>query len=57
MFTKTRTRQVILVIALVFIAYAIYTSPARSADAVHTIWNILANAVTAIFAFFDKLIS
>jgi hypothetical protein len=52
----TRTRQVILVIVLIFIAYAIYTSPARSADAVHAIWNVIVNAVNAIFKFFDNLI-
>jgi hypothetical protein len=52
----TRGRQVILVIVLLFIAYAIYTSPARSADAVHAIWNVVVNAVNAIFKFFDSLI-
>lgn len=52
----TRTRQVILVIVLVFIAYAIYTNPARSADAVHAIWDVIVNAVNAVFKFFDDLI-
>ena len=52
----TRTRQVILVIVLIFIAYAIYTSPSRSADAVHAIWSVIMNAVNAIFKFFDDLI-
>jgi len=53
----TRTRQVILVIVLIFIAYAIYTSPARSADAVQAIWNVIVNAMNAIFTFFDNLIN
>jgi hypothetical protein len=52
----TRTRQVILVIVLIFVAYAIYTSPSRSADAVHAIWNVIVNAMNAIFKFFDDLI-
>jgi hypothetical protein len=52
----TRARQVILVIVIVFIAYAIYTSPARTADAVHAIWNVIVNALQAIFTFFDNLI-
>lgn len=43
-------------IALVFIAYAIYTSPARSADVVHATWNVIVNAVNAIFRFFHDLI-
>lgn len=46
----------ILVIILIFIAYAIYTSPSRSADAVHAIWQIVVNGVNAIFRFFDDLI-
>jgi hypothetical protein len=52
----TRTRQVILVIVLIFVAYAIYTSPSRSADAVRAIWNVATNAIDAIFRFFDDLI-
>lgn len=53
----TRTRQVLLAIVVIFILYAIYTSPGKSADAVHAIWNVLATAVSAIFRFFDDLIN
>jgi hypothetical protein len=53
----TRTRQVILIIVLLFVAYAVYTSPAKSADAVHAAWNVVVNAVNAIFAFFNALIT
>ena len=42
---------------LLFVAYAVYTSPAKSADAVHAIWNVLVNAINAIFAFFHALIA
>ena len=52
----TRTRQIILILVLIFVAYAVYTSPNRSADAVHAAWNVLTNAVSAIFRFFDALL-
>ena len=52
----TRTRQIILIIVLIFVAYAVYTSPRTSADAVHAVWNVLTNAVEAIFRFFDALL-
>ena len=52
----TRTRQVILIVLLLFAAYAIYTSPAASADAVRAVWNVIVSAVEAIFRFFDELI-
>jgi len=53
----TRTRQVLLAIVVIFILYAIYTSPSKSADAVHAIWNVLTAAVNAIFRFFDRLLN
>jgi hypothetical protein len=53
----TRTRQIILILVLIFVAYAVYTSPNRSADAVHAAWQVLTNAVSAIFRFFDALLS
>jgi len=53
----TRTRQIILILVLLFVAYAVYTSPSKSADAVHVIWNVLVNAVNALFRFFNALIT
>jgi hypothetical protein len=53
----TRTRQVVLAIVVLFIIYAIYTSPAKSADAVHAIWSVIVSAFNAIFAFFNRLIN
>jgi hypothetical protein len=53
----TRTRQIILFLVVIFVIYAIYTSPNRSADAVHAAWNVLTNAVSAIFRFFDALLT
>lgn len=53
----TRRRQVIGIIVIVFILYAIYTSPAKSADAVHAIWSFIVKAMTSVFAFFNHLIN
>lgn len=53
----TRTRQVLLAIVVIFILYAIYTSPTKSADAVRAIWNVVTTAVDAIFRFFNSLIN
>ena len=52
----TRTRQIVLFLVLIFVIYAIYTSPGTSADAVRAVWNVLTNAVSAIFRFFDALL-
>jgi hypothetical protein len=53
----TRTRQIILFIVLLFVIYAIYTSPSKSADAVHAAWNVLTTAVSHVFTFFNALLS
>jgi hypothetical protein len=55
--TVTRTRQVILAIIVIFILYAIYTNPARSADAARAIWNVIVSAFNSIFSFFSHLIN
>ncbi len=53
----TRTRQIVLFLVLIFVIYAIYTSPDRSADAVQAAWNVVTTAVAAIFRFFDALLT
>jgi hypothetical protein len=53
----TRTRQVLFVIVVLFIVYAIYTNPAKSAAAVHAIWNFLVSAFNAVLSFFNHLIN
>jgi hypothetical protein len=55
--TVTRTRQVILAIIVIFILYAIYTNPARSAEAARAIWNVIVSAFESIFSFFRHLIN
>ena len=52
----TRTRQIVLFLVLIFVIYAIYNSPSKSADAVAAAWNVLTTAVRAIFRFFDALL-
>jgi hypothetical protein len=53
----TRTRQVILVIILIFIAYAIYTSPGRASYAVESTWSTIVGAWDTVFAWFDSMLS
>jgi hypothetical protein len=53
----TRTRQIILILVLIFVAYAVYTSPTRSADAVHAAWNVITTAVAHVFDFFNALLT
>lgn len=53
----TRTRQVILIIIILFIAYAIYTNPARSAEAARAIWNVIVSAFNSLLSFFSHLIN
>ena len=53
----TRTRQIILFLVLIFVIYAIYTSPGKSADAVQAAWNVVTTAVRAIFRYFDALLN
>jgi len=53
----TRTRQIILILVLIFVAYAVYTSPNRSADAVHAAWNVITTAVAHVFDFFNALLT
>ncbi len=53
----TRSRQIILFLVLIFVIYAIYNSPSKSADAVHAAWDVLTTAVRAVFRFFDALLS
>lgn len=41
---------------LAFVVYAVVKSPAQAADIVHTSFDILAQGVKAIIAFFDTLL-
>jgi hypothetical protein len=44
-------------VLLAYLIYAIIKSPTQSADVVRTSFQILAEGVRSIFAFFDSLLS
>lgn len=52
----TRTRRIVVFILLIFAIYAIVVSPSQSADIVRTAFDTLAEAIRAIFRFFDALL-
>ena len=52
----TRTRRILLFILLIFAIYAIVNSPRQSADVVRSAFDTLAEAVQAVFRFFDALL-
>ncbi len=53
----SRTRQVILIIIVAFLVYAVIKYPTRSAQVVHDIWDLIVAAFTSIFTFFNQLIT
>lgn len=53
---KTRNQKIIAGIVLAFVIYAVYNDPDKSADVVHSAWDLVRDGITQIFAFFDKVI-
>ncbi|MFN8075253.1 MAG: hypothetical protein U0Q15_07510 [Kineosporiaceae bacterium] len=53
---STRTRRIIGIIALVFVLYAIYNNPDKSAEVVRRVWEIVLEGIQQIFRFFDRII-
>ena len=51
----SRVRKVIGWLIVIYIIYAIVKSPTQAADVVRTTFQILADGVKSIFAFFDSL--
>ena len=51
-----QAKKVLGWVILGFIVYAIVKSPAQAADIVRTSFDILAEGVRSIFAFFDSLL-
>lgn len=49
-------KKIVTWILVIFFLYAILTNPSSAADIVGSIWEILANGVRNIFAFFNELI-
>jgi len=57
MMALDKVRKVVIWLVVAFIAYAIFTSPDKSADIVHNIWSILSNGVGQVGHFFDKILN
>jgi hypothetical protein len=53
----TRTRKVLLVIAVAFVIYAVYNNPDKSATTVRSIFDLLVEAVKSIGKFFDRILT
>ena len=51
-----RVRRIIGWVLLIYLVYAIIKSPTQAADVVRNIFEILAEGVRSIFAFFDTLL-
>ncbi len=49
-------KKIVMWLVVVFLLYAILTSPAEAADIFGTAWDVLANGVKNIGAFFDNLL-
>lgn len=53
---STRTKKVVGFIVLIFVLYAIYNNPEKSAEVVRRVWQIIIEGIEQIFAFFDNII-
>ena len=49
-------KKIILWLLVIFILYAILTSPTEASAIIGNIWDILKNGVENIFKFFDSLL-
>lgn len=50
-------KRVLLLLLVAFIIYAIFTSPAKSGDILHSAWQILAQAFRSLGNFFDSILN
>ena len=53
----TRTRNIILLVLVIFAVYWILTEPSDAADATNALWDLLVGGLQNIGTFFDELIS
>jgi hypothetical protein len=54
---STRTKNVLGVIIVIFVLYAIINSPQAAADFVHAAFNAISVGVQNIFSFFSAVIN
>ena len=49
-------KKIVMWLLVIFLLYAILTSPAQAADIFGSAWEVVANGVQNVAAFFDNLI-
>jgi cell shape-determining protein MreC len=49
-------KKIVLWLIVIFLLYAILTSPSDAADIVDSAWDVVRNGVQNIFDFFDALL-
>jgi hypothetical protein len=50
-------KKIVMWLIVVFLLYAILTSPQQAADIFGAAWQVVVNGVSNVAAFFDRLIS
>ncbi|GAA1805964.1 MAG: hypothetical protein LCH77_10930 [Actinobacteria bacterium] len=50
-------KKIVLWLIVIFLLYAILTSPSEAADIVDSAWDVVRNGVRNIFDFFDALLN
>lgn len=50
-------RKTLMWILIIFVIYAIFTSPNEAADVVASLWDIIANGFRSVAIFFDRIIN
>ena len=49
-------KKIVLWLLVIFLLYAILTSPTEASNIIGSIWDIIKNGVENIFKFFDSLL-
>jgi len=50
-------KKIVMWLVVIFLLYAIFTSPNDAADIVGSAWDVISNAIQNIGEFFDSLIA
>jgi len=53
----TRLRRALLVLAVIFVIYAVINDPTQSANVTGNAWDHIKNGISAVGTFFNTLIS
>lgn len=49
-------KKIIMWLVVIFLLYAILTSPTEASNIVGSVWDVIKNGVSNIFEFFDSLL-